>query len=68
LLVAAPAADAVTEALARLVADARLRARLIANGYDTARRFTLEAQAGKMLAEVSARLPVQLKQPVVVAH
>jgi len=67
LLVAAPTVDAVTEALTRLVTDARVRTRLIANGYDTARRFTLEAQAGKMLAEVSARLPVQLKQSVVVA-
>ena len=47
----------------RLVTDGGVRSRLIANGYDTARRFTLEAQAGKMLAEVSARLPVQLKQP-----
>ena len=68
LLVAAPTVEAVTDALTRLVRDARVRARLIANGYDTARRFTLEAQAGQMLAEVSARLPVQLKQPVVVAN
>jgi len=68
LLVAAPTVDAVTGALARLVTDGGVRSRLIANGYDTARRFTLEAQADKMLAEVSARLPVQLKQPVVVAH
>ena len=68
LLVAAPTVDAVTDALTRLATDAAVRSRLIANGYDTARRFTLEAQADKMLAEVSARLPVQLKQPVVVAN
>ncbi len=40
--------------------------RLIANGYETARGFTLEAQAARMLAEVSARLPVTLKQPATV--
>ena len=68
LLVAAPTVDAVTDALSRLARDGAVRSRLIANGYDTARRFTLEAQADKMLAEVSARLPVQLKQPVVVAN
>lgn len=66
LLVTAPTVDAVTDALTRLVRDGAVRTRLIAHGYDTARRFTLEAQAWKMLAEVSARLPVQLKQPVVV--
>jgi glycosyltransferase involved in cell wall biosynthesis len=68
LLVAAPTVDAVTGALTRLATDGGVRTRLIANGYDTARRFTLEAQAWKMLAEVSARLPVHLKQPVAVAH
>jgi hypothetical protein len=36
---------------------------VIANGYETARGFTLEAQAARMLAEVSARLRVTLKQP-----
>ena len=68
LLVAAPTVAAVTDALARLVTEGGVRSRLIANGYDTARRFTLEAQAEKMLAEVSARLPVHLRQPVVVAN
>ena len=68
LLVTAPTADAVTGALARLVTDGAVRTRLIANGYDTARRFTLEAQAREMLAEVSARLPGQLKPHVAVAN
>ncbi len=67
LLVDSPTAASVTDALARLAGDGALRSRLISNGYDTARRFTLEAQAARMLAEVSARLPVQLKQPAVVA-
>jgi glycosyltransferase involved in cell wall biosynthesis len=67
LLVESPTANAVIDALARLATDATLRMRLIANGYDTARGFTLEAQAARMLAEVTAHLPVQLKQPAAVA-
>jgi glycosyltransferase involved in cell wall biosynthesis len=67
LLVTTPTAEAITEALIRLATDGAVRTRLIANGYDTARRFTLEAQAWKMLAEVSARLPVQLKPHAVAA-
>ena len=66
LLVDAPSAGAVTTAILRVVEDQALRMRLIANGYETARRFTLEAQAARMLAEVSARLPVTLKQPATV--
>jgi glycosyltransferase involved in cell wall biosynthesis len=66
LLVDAPSADAVTSAILRVVDDPALRMRLIANGYETARGFTLEAQAARMLAEVSARLPVTLKQPATV--
>ena len=66
LLVDAPGADAVTGAILRVVDDPALRMRLIANGYETARGFTLEAQAARMLAEVSARLPITLKQPATV--
>ena len=66
LLVDAPSAEAVTDAILRVVDDQALRMRLIANGYETARGFTLEAQAARMLAEVSARLPVTLKQPATV--
>ena len=48
----------------RLVADAALRRRLIANGYDTARAYTLEAQAARMMQSVSARLRLALTRPV----
>lgn len=70
LLVDEPTADAVVDAIvdaiARIIGDAPLRRRLIANGYETARGFTLEAQAARMLSEVSARLRVTLKQPATV--
>jgi glycosyltransferase involved in cell wall biosynthesis len=61
-LVDEPSAHAVTEALSKVLTDGPLRRRLIANGYETARGFTLDAQAARMLAEVSSRLPVTLKQ------
>jgi glycosyltransferase involved in cell wall biosynthesis len=66
LLVDEPTVPALTAALERLVADAGLRRRLIANGYETARTHTLEAQAAAMMHEVSARLGVTLRQPAVV--
>jgi glycosyltransferase involved in cell wall biosynthesis len=66
LLVETPDADSVTAAIQRIASDGSLRRRLIANGYETARRFTLEAQAARMLALVSSRLPVRLKQPATV--
>ncbi len=65
-LVDQPSADAVAEAIARIITDAPLRRRLIANGYETARGFTLEVQAARMLSDVSARLRVTLKQPATV--
>jgi glycosyltransferase involved in cell wall biosynthesis len=65
-LVDTPSAAAVAEAIARIIADPALRRRLIANGYETARRFTLEAQALRMLTEVAGRLHVTLKQPAAV--
>ena len=52
--------------IAAIVGDAPLRRRLIAGGYETARRFTLEAQAARMMAEVSTRLHVSLKQTATV--
>jgi glycosyltransferase involved in cell wall biosynthesis len=58
--------DAIADAIARIIGDAPLRRRLIANGYETARGFTLEAQAARMLSEVSARLRLTLKQPATV--
>lgn len=63
LLVDSPVPADVAAAIERIVRDASLRRRLIASGYDTARGFTLEGQAARMLADVSARLPVTLKQP-----
>lgn len=64
LLVDTPTVDTVSDAIQRIVNDRALRAHLIDNGYQTARSFTLEAQAARMLAEVSAQLPVTLKHPV----
>ena len=43
----------VAAAVERIVTDAPLRQRLIANGYETARGRTLEAQAAKMMAAVA---------------
>jgi glycosyltransferase involved in cell wall biosynthesis len=65
-LVDRPSADAIAEAIARIAGDAVLRRRLIANGYETARGFTLEAQAERMMSDVSARLRLPLKQPAAV--
>jgi len=66
VLVDTPTATTVADALAAILTDGALRRRVIANGYETAKGFTLEAQAARMLAEVSARLPVRLKHPVAV--
>jgi glycosyltransferase involved in cell wall biosynthesis len=63
LLVNEPTPSAIADALARLLSDAGLRRRLIANGYETARAHTLEAQAARMMREVSSRLRVTLRQP-----
>jgi glycosyltransferase involved in cell wall biosynthesis len=49
---------AIADALARLVLDAPLRRRLIANGSETARGLTLEIQAARMMAVVSRELGV----------
>ena len=64
LLVDEPSAPAIADALARLMLDASLRRRLIANGYETARTHTLEAQAAWMMREVSTRLHVTLRRPM----
>ena len=65
-LVEQPTAEAVADAMARIIGDAPLRQRLIANGYETARGFTLDAQAARLLSEVAARLPVTLRNPTTV--
>lgn len=63
LLVDAPSAASVEQAVWRLIHDAPLRRRLIANGYETARSHTLEVEAARMMTIVSARLGVALRQP-----
>jgi glycosyltransferase involved in cell wall biosynthesis len=63
LLVDQPSADAVAEAMARVIRDPPLRQRLIANGYATARGCTLETQAARMMETVSSGLHVALRQP-----
>jgi glycosyltransferase involved in cell wall biosynthesis len=60
LLIDEASADGVAGAVARVIADGPLRRRLIANGYETARGRTLEAQAAKMMAVVSERLRLAL--------
>ncbi len=50
----------VAAAVQRVVSDSALRQRLIANGYETARGRTLEAQAAKMMAAVSEQLGLKL--------
>jgi glycosyltransferase involved in cell wall biosynthesis len=64
LLVDPPAADALADALARLIVDFSLRRRLIAAGYATARAHTLEVQAERMMKDVSAHLGVETCLPV----
>jgi glycosyltransferase involved in cell wall biosynthesis len=66
LLVDEPGAATVADAVARLLADGHLRRRLIENGYETARAHTLEAQAARMMHDVSARLGVTLRRQAVV--
>jgi glycosyltransferase involved in cell wall biosynthesis len=61
LLMDGNSAAAVADAVARVVTDAPLRQRLIANGYETARGRTLEAQAAKMMAVVARELRVPMR-------
>jgi len=63
LLVDEPTADSVGAAIVRIVMDGSLRRALIANGYATARRYTLEAQAAAMMAAVERELRVNLRHP-----
>jgi glycosyltransferase involved in cell wall biosynthesis len=65
LLVDQAEAEAVADAMTRIIVDAPLRQRLIAHGYATARRFTLEAQAARMMETVSTTLRLRLRDPVV---
>jgi glycosyltransferase involved in cell wall biosynthesis len=63
LLLDEPSPQAIAGAVARIVRDSSLRQRLIANGYQTARRHTLEQQAARMMATVASSLHVALRQP-----
>jgi glycosyltransferase involved in cell wall biosynthesis len=65
LLVDEPSADAVADAIARLIADGTLRRRIIEGGYQTARLHTLPAQAARMLDVVSGRLGLTLRHAAV---
>jgi glycosyltransferase involved in cell wall biosynthesis len=65
LLVDEPTAPSIAGALARLVGDGALRRTLIAGGYETACAHTLDAQAARMMREVSAKLGVTLLEPEV---
>lgn len=67
LLVDGPTAANLTAALTRVVTDGALRRRLIANGYDTARAHTLDAQARQLIDVLSAELGVALQPRAVVA-
>ena len=60
LLVDGDSADAITTAIKRLVEDAGLRQRVIANGYETARAHTVERQAEQMMQVVSSELGLAL--------
>ena len=66
LLVDDPSAGPVADALWRLIDDGALRRRVIANGYDTARAHTLQAQAAGMMEVVSNRMGVALRHPAAV--
>lgn len=67
LLVDDPSPAQVSNALVRLLTDGPLRRRLIAEGYETARAHTLQAQAARMMDDVSRRLGVTLRPAVSVA-
>ena len=63
LLIDEASPDAVAVAVARVITDGPLRRRLIANGYETARGRTLEAQAAPKMAVVARDLHVALRRP-----
>jgi glycosyltransferase involved in cell wall biosynthesis len=66
LLVDEPGAGTVVAAIARLLEDGALRRRLIESGYETAHAHTLEAQAARMMHDVSSRLGVTLRRQAAV--
>jgi glycosyltransferase involved in cell wall biosynthesis len=64
LLVDDPHAEAIAAAIKRLITDSRLRRAVIARGYETAQGFTLEAQAARLMREVSRSFGLELRAPV----
>jgi glycosyltransferase involved in cell wall biosynthesis len=62
LLVDEASVDAVTSALRRLIGDPGLRQRLIRGGRETAKQYTLDRQAARMMAQLDAKLPVTLRE------
>jgi glycosyltransferase involved in cell wall biosynthesis len=67
LLVDESAAGAYAAAVRRIITEPALRRSLIANGYATARRHTLEAQAAAMMTAVADHLHVKLRPVTVTA-
>jgi glycosyltransferase involved in cell wall biosynthesis len=65
LLVDEPTAPSLANAVTRIVSEPALRRSMIANGYATARRHTVETQAARMMEAVSDRLHVKLR-PVMI--
>jgi glycosyltransferase involved in cell wall biosynthesis len=63
-LLVEPTVDAVGGAIRRVLRDGALRRRLIANGYETARAHTLQAQAARMMQTLSERLGIALRPAV----
>ena len=67
-LVDAPTPDAIAGAMLTIIRDGALRRRLIANGYQTARAHTRQAQAARMMATVSSELQLPLRTSAAVAR
>jgi len=63
LLIAESSAEAIADAVQRIVSDAALRRTLIQGGYATARTFTLEKQAADMMAVVRRELALPAGAP-----
>jgi glycosyltransferase involved in cell wall biosynthesis len=61
LLVEEPAAETIADAIGRVITDVALRRRLIANGYESARGFTVDAQAARLLSELATQLKLELR-------
>jgi glycosyltransferase involved in cell wall biosynthesis len=63
VLIEEPSPENLANAIARVIDDAPLRRSLIVEGYRTAQAFTLEAQAARLMHEVSRSLGLELKAP-----